>query len=193
MSEGAEGRDGQRRAPRWLPFGLLGALSVAVTLALASYYGLFSGDLERQREEARLARERYERELEEQRRAWAAATEEPSAPAPRTETSSRPLSTLSCKEAHQRFASDAGTARIDPELERRVKSRLSYGTYLRDCHVPSKTKVFICATIVRGIAEGVTVKLTPEDERDAACIDQRVRSMDFPVADEAVVATTRFQ
>jgi hypothetical protein len=168
------------------------ALGLGLALALGSYFGWLSSDLEREREEARQARERYERELEEKSRIWAAATEQPTATASASAPAA-PLSTSSCKEAHERFGSDAGPPRIDPELERKVKNRLSYGTYLRDCHVPARTKILICATIVRGVAEGVTVKLTPEDEDEAGCIDRSIRRMSFPHADVAVVATTRFQ
>lgn len=191
MSGEVDGGVAPRRAI-WL-VALL-ALALAAGFALASYLGWLSGDLEELREESRRARERYEQELEEQRRAWATAAQEPSAPTPSASSApATPLSTLSCKEAHERFAGDAGPPRIDPELERKVKNRLSYGTYLTDCHVPGSTRVLICATIVGGVAEGVTVQLTPPNEDDTRCIDRAVRTMTFPVAEVAVVATTRFQ
>ncbi len=189
------------RGRRILGLVLAAAVVLGAGLAVASYYGwLFGDDLEREREHARRAQEQYARELADKERSWVASKPADGmdggggAPAEQRQNPlSVSMSTLSCKEAHKRFAAEGGKARIDADLERRVKRRLSYGKYLQQCRVSHTTKVFICATIIRGVAEGVTVQLTPNDEDDAHCVEEAIRRMSFPEAEEAVVATTRFQ
>lgn len=56
------------------------------------------------------------------------------------------------------------------------------GSVVTSCGLPSSTTADICATMKDGKALGVSVLLTPPNNKIAACIDKGTRRLQFPVS-----------
>jgi hypothetical protein len=61
------------------------------------------------------------------------------------------------------------------------------------CGLPDGSKAEICALVKGGKALGVTVNVSPANNRVAACIDRRVRKLSFPVSDAPDTVTYKYQ
>ena len=55
--------------------------------------------------------------------------------------------------------------------------------YFQHCNLPDSAKAEICATVRRGKPLGVSVRITPSNNKAAACIDKATRRLSFPVSD----------
>jgi hypothetical protein len=73
-----------------------------------------------------------------------------------------------------------------------IKETLSSGAYLQSCEVPEAASIDVCAAIIGGVAQGVTVKVNPGDAPTAACIADAIRRLDFPAHELVSVARTEF-
>ena len=57
--------------------------------------------------------------------------------------------------------------------------------YFAKCGLPDSSNAQICATVKQGKPIGVTVKVSPNDNKVAACIDHATRKLSFPVSPNA--------
>lgn len=55
--------------------------------------------------------------------------------------------------------------------------------YFSSCGLPDSSKAEICATVHKGKPVGVSVRVTPQSNKTAACIDRATRKLAFPVSD----------
>jgi hypothetical protein len=55
--------------------------------------------------------------------------------------------------------------------------------YFANCGLPDSSKAEICATVHKGKPIGVSVRVTPQSNKTAACIDRATRRLSFPVSD----------
>lgn len=69
---------------------------------------------------------------------------------------------------------------------------LNKGTYLNTCNAPASMAVTICAAVINGKAEGVTVTTTPHDSEVGSCIAKSIIEMSFPVSPKLDITKTTF-
>lgn len=55
--------------------------------------------------------------------------------------------------------------------------------YFQQCNLPDSAKAEICATVRKGKVLGATVRVSPTNNKVAACIDRATRKLAFPVSD----------
>jgi len=65
-------------------------------------------------------------------------------------------------------------------------------SYFSQCGLPDSAKADICATVKKGRPIGVTVKVAPQNNKVAACIDRATRKLSFPVSDNADKVVSSF-
>lgn len=94
-------------------------------------------------------------------------------------------------DAERRKAESMGSPGEEPPPEQteEIKTILNAGEYLNTCSVAASAAVDVCAAIIGGRAVGVTVKIVPGTEDQAACVANTIRRMSFP--DHALVSVAR--
>jgi hypothetical protein len=64
--------------------------------------------------------------------------------------------------------------------------------FFSSCGLPDSANADICVAVKRGKPVGVSVALTPSNNRVAACIDRATRRLSFPVSDQLDVVHQKF-
>jgi hypothetical protein len=64
--------------------------------------------------------------------------------------------------------------------------------FFSNCGLPDSANADICVAVKRGKPVGVSVALTPSNNRVAACIDRATRHLAFPVSDQLDVVHQKF-
>jgi hypothetical protein len=65
-------------------------------------------------------------------------------------------------------------------------------SFFSSCNLPDSASADICVAVKRGKPVGVSVALSPSDNRVAACIDRATRHLAFPVSDQLDVVHQKF-
>ncbi len=104
---------------------------------------------------------------------------------------------MSCEEvidAERRRAERGEVSGEEPPPEHgdEIKAMLNTGAFLSPCNVHESASVEVCAAIIDGHAEGVTVALAPGSTDQAACVANAIRRMSFPAHPLVAVARTTF-
>lgn len=104
----------------------------------------------------------------------------------------------SCEEViddHRRRAERGEVSGEEPPPEHgdEIKALLNAGEFLSPCNVDETASVDVCAAIIDGHAEGVTVALTAGSSDQAACVANSIRRMTFPMHPLVAVARTTFE
>jgi hypothetical protein len=98
-------------------------------------------------------------------------------------------------------AQDQNMETMDMGAKRGAKADLTneqLGAPMRDsaffarCNLPGSSNADICAAVKRGKPLGVTVAVTPANNRVAACIDKATRRLTFPPSDRLDVVHQKF-
>ena len=99
-----------------------------------------------------------------------------------------------CEQAREAYLLARKEAGPPPSTanDSKIQSILNKGTYLQACGVPGSMSVDVCAAIQDGAVTGVTVKTVPPDARIAACIDGKIRALQFPSDPALSIAYTKF-
>ncbi len=66
------------------------------------------------------------------------------------------------------------------------------GQLVTGCGLSNDSHADICAAVKQGKAVGVSVRVTPPNNKVAACIDRSTRRLPFPVSDKLDVVKTKF-
>ncbi len=69
---------------------------------------------------------------------------------------------------------------------------LNSGQFMAGCGLPDSAHANICVAVKNGKALGVSVGVTPKNNRVATCIDRAARKVRFPVSDKLDVVKTAF-
>ena len=65
-------------------------------------------------------------------------------------------------------------------------------SFFSSCNLPDSASADICVAVKRGKPVGVSVALSPSDNRAAACIDRAARRLSFPVSEQLDVVHQKF-
>jgi hypothetical protein len=65
-------------------------------------------------------------------------------------------------------------------------------SFFAKCEPPESSHADICVAVKKGKPLGVSVALTPANNRLAACIDRATRRLSFPVSNQLDVIHQRF-
>jgi hypothetical protein len=65
-------------------------------------------------------------------------------------------------------------------------------SFFARCNLPDSSKADICVAVKKGRPLGVTVAVTPSNNRVAACIDKSTRRLTFPASDRLDVVHQKF-
>ena len=95
----------------------------------------------------------------------------------------------------RRRAESGDAAGEEPPVEHDddIRATLSSGDYLNGCNVDDIAAIDVCAAIIDGRADGVTVELNPGNAGQAACVANAIRRIDFPTHHLVSVARTSFE
>lgn len=86
-----------------------------------------------------------------------------------------------------------GGAGAAPDLTAsQLGAPLSSGQFMASCGLPQSAHATICAAVKKGKALGVTVVVTPKNNRAATCIDRATRRVSFPQSDKLDVVKETF-
>jgi hypothetical protein len=66
------------------------------------------------------------------------------------------------------------------------------GQFMAGCGLPQSASADICVTVKKGAPLGVSVRVSPKNNRVAACIDRAARRIHFPVSNKVDVIKTHF-
>ncbi len=69
---------------------------------------------------------------------------------------------------------------------------LSSGGFMAGCGLPQSAKADICVAVKQGRPMGVSVNVSPRNNRVAACIDRATRRVKFPASDKLDVVHEKF-
>jgi hypothetical protein len=69
---------------------------------------------------------------------------------------------------------------------------LNSGQFMAGCGLSSSANADICAAVKQGKPVGVSVSVTPKNNKVAACIDRAARRVRFPASDKLDVVKTHF-
>ena len=65
-------------------------------------------------------------------------------------------------------------------------------TFFSSCNLPDTAKADICVAVKSGKPLGVSVKVTPQNNKVAACIDRSTRHLSFPASDKLDLVHQKF-
>jgi len=117
--------------------------------------------------------------------------------APSPEDDVPPIDFPSCEQARDGNVESvdlASRGNMPPDIPLSEYSAvLGRGTYLVPCGVPSTAAVTVCAAVVQGKAVGITVTLSPHNQRIINCVIEGIQGLSFPSHPRMDIATTRFE
>jgi hypothetical protein len=88
---------------------------------------------------------------------------------------------------------DMGKKGGGPDLTNsQLGAPLSSGGFMAGCGLPSSANADICVAVKQGKPLGVSVKVSPRNNRVAACIDRATRRVRFPASDKLDVVHEKF-
>jgi hypothetical protein len=70
---------------------------------------------------------------------------------------------------------------------------LGRGTYLDPCGVSRSAAVTVCAAVVEGKAVGISVTLSPHNQRIINCVIEAIQQLSFPSHPRMDIATSKFE
>jgi hypothetical protein len=80
-----------------------------------------------------------------------------------------------------------------PDLtDAQLGAPLNSGQFMAGCGLPDSSHADICVAVKKGKPLGVSVSVTPRNNRVATCIDKAARRVRFPVSDKLDVVKTKF-
>ncbi len=88
---------------------------------------------------------------------------------------------------------DMGKKNSKPDLtNEQLGAPMRNSTFFGKCGLPDSANADICAAVKQGKVLGVSVKVTPSNNRVAACIDKSTRKLSFPQSDKLDVVKQHF-
>jgi len=88
---------------------------------------------------------------------------------------------------------DMGKKNSKPDLTKdQLGKPMANSTFFQGCGLPDSAAADICAAVKQGKVLGVSVKITPNNNKVAACIDKATRKLSFPQSDKLDVVKQHF-
>ncbi len=88
--------------------------------------------------------------------------------------------------------SPGGGSKARDLTNRELGAPMESGQFMAGCGLPGSANANICVAVKRGKPLGVTVVVTPKNNRVATCIDRATRRLHFPTSEKLDVVHERF-
>jgi hypothetical protein len=102
----------------------------------------------------------------------------------------------SCEKAQdenmQTITMGAQGAKVADLTDAQLGAPMRSSSFFASCGLPDSASADICVAVKRGKPVGVSVALTPSDNRVATCIDRATRRLAFPASDQLDVVHQKF-
>ena len=96
---------------------------------------------------------------------------------------------MSCDKASKAFPQHEGAQQPDISQLQKPMHTKAFDAAIGSCNAPNSTSIKICAEVQAGKVVGASVKLSPNDNGIAVCMDRATRALSFPSFGEPAQVT----